>query len=381
MITYTGYAQYIIFGRGALDRAGEVVKRLGWRRALLLGTSGSRARGTLARVESALGDGLAATYDRIQPHVPDAEVAELVSLAARHDVDAIIGFGGGSPIGAAKALSMALELASGGAPVGSAAPTAAPLVPVLAIPTTYAGSEMTSTYGMTRLVDGVTRKVTFSDPRVTPKAVIYDPSLTLALGPRETAGTGANALAHCVEALYSITRNPPATAAALAGLRALASALPQLSVSGDDEDAREQALNGAWLAGEALAHVTMGLHHGICHVIGGATGAAHGDVNAVMLPHTMRYNLDATASQLAPAAVALGLTAGATDLETATAATARIAAIIGAAPTPHRLRDLGVTQAMIPDLARLAYESRTVQNNPKPITSAAELETLLRAAW
>ncbi len=126
-----------------------------------------------------------------------------------------------------------------------------------------------------------------------------------------TAGTGINAVAHCIEALYSITRNPLATAAALGGLRALASALPACVADGADLAARGEALAGAYLAGTALAHVTMGLHHGICHVLGGSAGLAHGDANGVMLPHVMRFNLDATAPQLALAAEPLGIvTAG-----------------------------------------------------------------------
>ena len=122
-----------------------------------------------------------------------------------------------------------------------------------------------------------------------------------------TAGTGINAVAHCIEALYSIKRNPLSSAAALAGLRSIAHALPRCYVAGDDVEARSEVLSGSFLAGTALSNVAMGLHHGICHVLGGATGVAHGDANSVMLAHVMRFNLDATAPQLAQAAEAMGI--------------------------------------------------------------------------
>src|SRR5207302_9769191 len=184
----------------------------------------------------------------------------------------LIGMGGGSPLGMAKAVSFSLTEKHSSASIGSSSPNAQPLVPVVAIPTTYAGSEITPVYGITRQVDDVARKVTVSDARITPKLVIYDPLLTLDLPPSLTASTGINALAHCIEALYSITRNPLSTAAATSGVRAIASALPRCYAAGNDLEARSEMLAGAFLAGTALSNVTMALHHGLCHVLGGTAG-------------------------------------------------------------------------------------------------------------
>ncbi|HEX8733044.1 MAG TPA: iron-containing alcohol dehydrogenase, partial [Ktedonobacterales bacterium] len=167
-----------------------------------------------------------------------------------------------------------------------------------------------------------------------------------------------------------------ATAAALGGLRMLARALPACVDDGADVAARSEALAGAWLAGTALAHVTMCLHHGICHVLGGSAGLAHGDANGVMLPHVMRFNLEVVAPQLAPAAVALG--AAEPDAAEAVRLVAALTLRLG---LPQRLRDLGVAEERLPELARIAFENRTVRNNPKPITSVAQIEKLLRAAW
>lgn len=363
-------AQEVVFGAGALERLEAERARHGWRRLLLCATAGARARGEVEAIVRSLGDRLVATFDRVRPHVPTEDVAACVALARERDVDAIIALGGGSAVGLAKATSHALE-----GRLASDLPALA-RVPVIAIPTTYAGSEMTAVYGVTRVEDGVARKITASEPRVTPRLVIYDPLLTLSMPPAVTAGTGINAVAHCIETLYSVTRNPLATAAALGGLRALAAALPACVDDGADVAARGEALVGAYLAGTALAHVTMGLHHGICHVLGGSAGLAHGDANGVMLPHVMRFNLDATAAQLAPAAVALG------GAEADAAEAVRlVAALTQRLGLPQRLRDLGVAEERLPELARIAFENRTVQSNPKPITSVAQIEELLRAAW
>src|SRR5579883_2291762 len=356
---YTGSAQEILFGPGALAQLGEAVERWGWRRLMLCSTGSQRRGGQIAQVERALGERLAATYERVQPHVPEAQVTEALALAQERMAEAIIGLGGGSPIGLAKAVSFGLEEQRSGKPARPALPGDMPLVPVVAVPTTYAGSEMTPVYGVTRQVDGVARKITVTDSRIAPRLVIYDPQLTLDLPPEMTASTGINALAHCMEALYSITRNPLSTAAALGGLRSMMSALPRCYAAGDDLEARGEMLSGAYLA-----------------------GVAHGVANSIILPHALRFNLEATAPQLAQAAEAMGITrAGQSAAAAAEAAIERVEQLIGELRLPRRLRDAGVQEADLRHLAALALQSRAVQSNPRPVRDAAELEALLRAAW
>ena len=379
---YTSYAQEIIFGPGSISRLGEVIERFSWHRLMLCSTGSLRRDGTIASIEKALGDRLVATHEHVQPHVPDFQVAEALALASQNDIDALIGLGGGSPIGLAKALSLALEEQRTNRPARSTSPTDQPLVPVIAIPTTYAGSEMTPVYGITQHSEGLARKITVTDSKITPKLVIYDPLLTLNLPPTMTASTGINALAHCIEALYSITRNPLSIAAATSGTRLITSALPRCYAAADDVEARTEMLIGAYLAGTALASVTMALHHGLCHVLGGTAGVPHGIANSIILPHAMRFNLDATVAQLAPAAQAMGISLADRSAEIAVEeAIQRIYALIAQMNLPQRLRDVGVQEADLPNLAQLAFQSRTVQNNPKPITDPAQLEALLRAAW
>src|SRR6266705_1817588 len=220
------------------------------------------------------------------------------------------------------------------------------------------------------------------DAQITPKLVMYDPLLTLHLPPEITASTGINALAHCIEALYSITRNPLSTAAALSGVRYIVSALPRCYSVGDDREARTEMLLGSFLAGTALSNVAMGLHHGLCHVLGGTAGVPHGIANSIVLPHAMRFNLDATAPQLARAAEAMGISLTERSPEAAAEeAVQRVHDLIAQMNLPQHLQEVGVQETELPHLAQLAFQSRTVQSNPKPITNAAQIEEVLRAAW
>ncbi|HTP09581.1 MAG TPA: iron-containing alcohol dehydrogenase [Anaerolineae bacterium] len=379
---YIGYAQEVIFGAGSLAQLSAAVDRFHWRRLMLCASNSARHSGHVSSIEAALGDRLVAIYDHVQPHVPDFQVAEATALAAERQVDAVIGLGGGSPIGMAKAVSQTLEEKRTRHPARASFPTDQPLVPVVAIPTTYAGSEMTAVYGVTHHADGSARKITVTDPKITPKLVIYDPQLTLDLPPELTASSGINALAHCVEAAYSITRHPLSTAAALSGAQHIVHALPRCHSNGDDVEARTAMLIGSHLAAVSLCNVTMGLHHGLCHALGGTAGVPHGIANAIVLPHAMRFNVDATAPQLAQLAEAIGLSINDRGAEAAAEAAAqRIADLIGQMNLPQRLRDVGVGKTDLPQLAQVALQSRAVQSNPKPIRDAAQIEALLEAMW
>jgi maleylacetate reductase len=279
VVTYEALPSRVVFGVGALDRLGEELARLGARRVLLVASK--RVADDLAE---RLGDRHAATCSEIVQHVP-VEVAERATTLARQvDADALVTVGGGSAVGLAKAV--ALDLA----------------IPIVAAPTTYAGSELTTIYGLSQ--DG--GKQTGRDPRVLPKVVLYDPALTVSL-PSQVAGpSGMNALAHGVEAFYGPGANPISTALAVEGIRDLAAGLPQAVERPEELEGRTQTLRGAWLAGAALAVAGTGIHHQICHVLGGAFGLDHGGMNAVLLPHTVRFVTPAVPREMARVAAALG---------------------------------------------------------------------------
>jgi len=372
---YVSYAQEVIFAPGALAGLSEAVQRLGRKRLMLCTNRSMKARGHVAALQTALDESLVALFDCVQPHVQDTQVNEALALAVQHEVDAVIGMGGGSPIGMAKAVANALT---------STFPDAKPSIPVIAVPTTYAGSEMTAVYGITHTREKPPRKVTVNDPKIAPRLVIYDPELTLDLPPDMTAATGINALAHCIEALYSITRQPASTAMAIRGVHHINNALLRCYQDGNDLEARSEMFIGAHLAGLSLASVKMGLHHGLCHVLGGTANVPHGIANSILLPHAIRFNADATAAQLLPAAEAMGISLNGISPTVAMEALAqKISDLIRKMHLPQRLREAGATlkESDLPHLAQLGFQNSAVQNNPKPITEPAQVEALLRAAW
>jgi maleylacetate reductase len=361
---YVSHAQEVIFATGALARLGETVERFGWGRLMLCASHSIRTGGWISRIEANLGGKLVAIFDHAQPHVQDVQVQEALALAQEKNVSAVIGMGGGSPIGMAKAVGFQLHL------------------PIVAIPTTYAGSEMTPVYGITHTDENPPRKVTVHHPQIAPSVVMYDPELTLDLPPDLTASTGINALAHCIEALYSKTRNPLSTAAATQGVQHIHNSLFRCFQDGKNIEARTEMLLGSHLAGFSLASVSMGLHHGLCHVLGGTANIPHGIANAIILPHAIRFNADATAAQLIPAAQAMSISSNGIRPEGAVETMAqRIFELIHSMDLPQRLRNVGVAESDVPRLAELAFQNRTVQNNPKPIANVEQLERLLRAAW
>jgi maleylacetate reductase len=330
----------VVFGVGALDRLAEELARLGARRALLVASK--RVADELAE---RLGDRHAATFSGVVQHVP-VEVAERARRLAREvGADTLVAVGGGSAVGLAKAVALDLGL------------------PIVAVPTTYAGSELTTIYGLSR--DG--RKQTGRDPRVLPKVVLYDPALTVSLPPEVTGPSGMNALAHCVEAFYGPGANPISSILATEGIRALAAGLPRAVERPDDLEGRTRALHGAWLAGAALAVAGTGIHHQICHVLGGAFGLDHGGMNAVLLPHTVRFVTPAVPAAMARVAAALGADDAATGCF-------RLARQVGA---PASLAALGLAGSDLDRAAELCAGHLT--GRPRP-ARVEELRALLGAA-
>jgi maleylacetate reductase len=234
---------------------------------------------------------------------------------------------------------------------------------------------MTPVFGTTDRAER--RKTVRRDDAVLPKLVIYDPEVTLDLSPELTASTAINALAHCVEACYARDVNPLVPPVALEGVRRIVRSLPLCITNGRNLDAREDLLTGAYLAGFSIANATMALHHGICHVLGGRTGVAHGVLNAIMLPHVMRFNADAVPDAMS--AIAQNFPPPLTG-QGRVGAVAATAALVASLPLPHRLRDAGVPEAVLDSVAAEAATSATVRANPKPVTEV-DLRELLRQAW
>jgi len=293
----------------------------------------------------------------VEPHVPREAVDAARALAEHHKIEVVVALGGGSAIGVGKGV-VSGEGRS-----------------LVAIPTTYAGSEMTPVFGTTDRAER--RKSVRRDDSVLPKLVIYDPEVTLDLSPELTASTAVNALAHCVEACYARDVSPLVPPVALEGIRRIVRSLPLCIANGRNLDAREDLLTGAYLAGFSIGNARMGLHHGICHVLGGRTGVAHGVLNGIMLPHVMRFNTDAVPDAMS--AIARNFPPPLAG-EGRVGAAAAVATLVATLPVPHRLRDAGVPETVLDSVAAEAVTNSTIQANPKPVTDT-DLRKLLQAAW
>lgn len=256
----------VVFGFGAINQLMDEIGRLGCSKALILCTPEQIAQAQM--VKAILGDHAVGIFDKAVMHVPVETAKDASTMANKLGADCAVAIGGGSIIGLGKAI--ALEYA----------------LPIIAIPTTYAGSEMTPIYGITEN----NLKKTGKDPRVLPKTVIYDPELTMTLPLEISLTSGMNAIAHAAEGLYAQDGNPIMTLFAEEGIRALGEGLMQLRNNDQDKDARSQCLYGAWLCGTVLGNVGMALHHKLCHTLGGSFNLPHAPTHTVVLPQAIAYN-------------------------------------------------------------------------------------------
>ncbi|GAX54861.1 maleylacetate reductase and hydroxyquinol 1,2-dioxygenase domain-containing protein [Streptomyces olivochromogenes] len=341
---YTSHPSRIVFGTGTVGQVREEVERLGCFRVLLLSTP-SVAKAA-ARVRDVLGDVIVAEFDGATMHTPVDVTERALDVLREHSADCLVAVGGGSTTGLAKALALRTDL------------------PQLILPTTYAGSEVTPVLGETQ--DG--RKNTVASPAILPETVVYDVEFTLGLPVGLSVTSAVNAMAHAVEALYAPQANPVIDAMALDAIALSARALPALVAEPSDTEARADLLRAAWLAGTCLGSVGMGLHHKLCHTLGGAFDLAHAATHTVILPHAMAYNAPAARYAMTRIAGALGVPdapSGMFDLITS----------LGG---PTSLRELGMAEADLPQAARLAVA--TPYPNPRELT-AGGIESLLGDAW
>jgi len=340
---YTAPAARIVFGVGSLQHLEREIELLGAERALILCTPQQRNQAeSLAR---RLGDRSAGIFDRAEMHVPIEVAHSAREKAARRGADCALAIGGGSTIGLGKAIALDSGL------------------PILAVPTTYAGSEVTPIYGITKA--GL--KQTGRASRVLPRTVIYDPTLTLGLPVGMSLTSGINAIAHAAEGLYAQDANPVMSLMAEEGIRALGHALPAIVKDPADIAARSKALYGAWLCGTVLGNVGMSLHHKLCHTLGGSFNLPHAETHTVMLPHALAYNA-------AHAPAAMRRIARALDSDDGALAIRNLASKYGA---PVSLQELGMQEQ---DIARAV--ELTVSNpywNPRPLERSSLVALMARA--
>lgn len=343
--SYQALPMRVVMGVRALDRLAEEIDRAGLEKVMVLCSPGQRK---LAESVAALaGARVAAVHPHARVHVPAESAAEARRRAEEVNADGCLAVGGGSAIGLGKIVALRHGL------------------PIIAVPTTYAGSEMTPVWGLTE--NGVKR--TGRDPRVLPVSVLYDPALTVSLPAAVSATSGMNAIAHAAEALYAPDASPIVDLMAEEGVRALAGALPDVVADGADLDARSRAQYGAWLCGACLGATTMSLHHKLCHALGGALDLPHAPTHTVVLPHALAYNQRAAPE----AAAALGRALGASGDPAA-----RLWELAGRLGAPRSLRELGMAEGDIDRIVEVTLADPYA--NPRAVT-AEGLGRLLHAAW
>ena len=340
--TYDALPGRVVFGAGSRKSLAAEAEALGADRILIIA---DRAEDTLAEeIASVLGDLVAGRFDEVVQHVPVQKARAAASQARDVGADTVLTVGGGSATGFGKAVVHELGVRQ------------------IAVPTTYAGSEMTPIWGTS---DG-DRKQVGVDARVKPALVVYDPELTLTLPPHISGPSGMNALAHAVEALYGPGANPFISFMALESLRVMYRGLPAVVADPDDLDARTDVLYGAYLGGVVLATGGTALHHKTCHVLGGMFGLDHGGMNASVLGHAVAYNAPAIGH-------IIDRIAGVINVE-ASEIPAAFHDLAGAIGAPTSLEALGMPAGGLGEAARRVVIEAAA--NPRPPTEDGILRML-----
>lgn len=342
--TYTGLPARVVFGAGATRRLAEEAEALGVRRALVVCTVPQADQGN-ALLEQLDGRG-AGVFAEAAMHTPSGVTAKALEVFKSAGADGVVAIGGGSAIGLSKAIALRTD------------------APQIVLPTTYAGSEMTTILGQTE--NG--RKTTQKSLKVLPETVIYDVDYTLTLPSALSLTSGMNAIAHAVEALYAENANPVLSLMAEEGVSALAKALPRIMENPSDKEARTQALYGAWLCGVCLGSGGVALHHKLCHVLGGSFDLPHAETHTVVLPHALAYNAPAAEPAMARLRRALGAPRPAQALYD-------LAQAGGAAVS---LKALGMPEDGVERAVEITFENPYW--NPRPLERDG-VRALLRAAW
>ena len=377
-VAHFTFPNRILFGDGARAALAAELARLGVTRPLIVTDPGLRASGMVEEVAGGLAR--AVVFDGVQANPTEADVLAGLGAYRSAGCDGLVALGGGSPIDAAKAIRLLAthpgrladyELTSGGS-----ARITADLPPMAALPTT-AGTGSEAGRGALIQMPEVGRKAIVLSEHLLPSVALCDPALTAGMPPELTAGTGMDAYTHGIESYLSTTPHPICDGIALEGLRHVSRGLEAAVRDGSDLRARRAMMMGALLCGIGF-HKGLGVVHALAHALGSHGRVHHGTLNAILLPHALRFNREAAGPRMADLAAQLGLGRGG-DAAGHLAVLAEL--ILARLPLPYRLGDVpGLDARQIPEYARLATLDHCLRTNPRPC-SRAELEGLLERAW
>jgi alcohol dehydrogenase class IV len=368
----------IVFGVGTRRSLGAELARLGVARSLIVTDPGLLASGIVDEIRGLLDESV--VFSEVQANPTEADVLAGLERYRNSGCDGLIGLGGGSPIDAAKAIRLLAThpgtLADYDLTTGGLEKITSNLPPMAAIPTT-AGTGSEAGRGTLIQLPETGRKTIALSPHLLPSVSICDPELTLGLSPVLTAGTGMDAMTHCIESYLSTTFHPICDGIAIEGLRHLSKGLETAVRDGADIEARSAMMMGALLGGISF-HKGLGVVHSLSHALGAEGRAHHGTLNAILLPHSLSFNREAAESRLGELASRMGLGRaidGPGHLITL------IHLVLARLPIPRRLGEIdGLSRERIPEYARLAMLDHCHKTNPRPC-SAQDMENLLDRAW
>ncbi|OWW18713.1 iron-containing alcohol dehydrogenase [Noviherbaspirillum denitrificans] len=375
----------VIWGKPATEAVLEEVGRREARRVFIVtGRTLNRQTDVVSRIRNALGTRYAGTFDECVEHTPRATVFAAARAINDASADLIVTVGGGTAIDTVKVVLIVLahgltspdELdAYRVRPLGNGdthfPPVKAPPLRQIVVSTTLSGAEFSNYGGCVDPVRGV--KDGYAGREIGAASVILDPEITLHTPERLWLSTGIRAVDHAVESICSRQPSALVDATALHALSLFNRSLQRTREQPSDLAARLDCMQAAWLASFGILRVPFGASHGIGHSLGAVTGMGHGYTSCIMLPHVMRFNLGVTGAAQERIAAALGRQDG--------DAAAGVAALIESLALPQRLRDVGVERSQFEAIALGALNNIWVRSNPRPITSAGEIVTLLEGAW
>lgn len=391
MLRFDGGAipRAILSGPGCRSQLASELDRLGAKRVLIVASPTLNATTAfVAQAMETLQDRFSFIFDKVKPNTPLRSISEGVETLRPYEFDAIVSIGGGSAHDMAKALAVGLP--SGRSIVDFVSRFEPPStfhlanvevepLPVITIPSTFSAADVVGGGAVTDTDRG--EKLIFVHSKLTPSAVILDAEIAATTPMRVLAASGMNAVHHCLEAYYSRGAQFVTDAFALSALRQLLVALPALArTDGKDIDALQTALNATALSGLTYGNSWLGIGHSVCHSLGGRYGLSHGAANAVMVGHSLRFNLEAAKPRLAAAARAVGVSTDAGDDKAAMALVDAVDELSGILGTPRKLSEIGLPPDQFERIAHDVMADPQTYWNPRR-TSAAEVADWLRSAW
>lgn len=381
----------VIFGPGtAVANVRNEVAALGRKRAFIItGSTLNNKTDLVERVKTALGEMYAGVYDKVTQHVPRKCVLDAAEMAKEAGADVLVSIGGGSPIDAAKGVTIVVaegerlddHMVRFEPPDKTKVPPLnKPKMPHIAISTTLSGAEFTPASGITD--EKRKCKDVYMNPQLVPRVIILDPEMTVATGRVLWASTGMKVLSDCVEIISSLKHQPFTDALCLHAARLIYKNLPLSVVEPLDLSARAQLQQATWMTLYGLTNVWLGIAAGLRHQIGSMCHVPHGIASTIVFPHAMRFNRSVVADRQAMIAEAIGInTQGMTSDEAAATAIDAVQDLTSRLRLPQRLRDVGVQESDLEHVAAAAMEDFTMYNNPKRITSREQVLEVLRNAW